>query len=102
MPLAAFNHSSQLSVEAAEQLVRMAADPNCPRHKGKDLEPISEAELLTAHKSRRWNKRLRKLREAMCKDVKILHQIIHGKPAMPKQVASKGVLRRLFGWLIGH
>lgn len=44
--LAAFDHDEQLSVEAATQLVQMGSDPNIPAHKGKELETISEAELL--------------------------------------------------------
>jgi hypothetical protein len=44
--LAAFDHDAQLSVEAAEQLLQMASDPNVRAHKGKELATISEAELL--------------------------------------------------------
>ncbi len=43
--LAAFGHDEQLSVEVAEQLLKMAADPNIRAHKGKELGTISEAEL---------------------------------------------------------
>lgn len=44
--LAAFAHDTQLSAEAAEQLLKMAKDPNVRDHKGRELSTISEAELL--------------------------------------------------------
>ncbi len=45
--LAALDHDAQLSVEAAKQLVQMAGDRNIRAHKGKELDTISEAELLS-------------------------------------------------------
>lgn len=45
--LAAFEHDAQLSAEAAEQLLKMAKDKNIRAHVGKELDSISEAELLS-------------------------------------------------------
>jgi hypothetical protein len=45
--LAAFEHDAQLSAEAAEQLLKMERDQNVRAHAGKELNTISEAELLS-------------------------------------------------------
>jgi hypothetical protein len=45
--VAAFSHDEPLSPEAAAQLVKMASDPSTEAHKGKELDTISEAELLS-------------------------------------------------------
>lgn len=45
--LAAFEHDAQLSAEAAKQLQKMEKDTNVRVHAGKELNNISEAELLS-------------------------------------------------------
>jgi hypothetical protein len=60
--LAAFC-AGTLSMEAAEQLVRMSEDDSCPRHEGRDLPPACKATLLKAHQHRVLASILRHLKE---------------------------------------
>jgi hypothetical protein len=43
---------TQLSPEAADQLVRMLEDPNCPKHAGEDLPKADPEALLEKIRSK--------------------------------------------------